>query len=142
MVYTCDGKAAAYRDISVPLFVQGYLITMDSQDSSIKDRMAEHLKNLMYDIEMYGWEIIRAFHGVWRNQIEQGHCTWLDDDQKLSSTGPWFGIHPLLTPRAGGHQNLSEDRPVQGSLQCLSQAQHQDLQGLQPGKVQQGHHSC
>ena len=54
VVYTSDGKPDAYQDISVPLFVQGYLITMDSQDSSTKHRMAEHLKNLMSDAEMYG----------------------------------------------------------------------------------------
>ena len=53
VVYTSDGKPAAYQYISVPLFVQGYLITIDSQHSSAKHRMAEHLKDLMSDAEMY-----------------------------------------------------------------------------------------
>ena len=43
------------QDISVLLFVQGYLITIDSQDSSGKHRMAEHLKDLMSHAEMYRW---------------------------------------------------------------------------------------
>ena len=53
VVYTCDGKPAAYQDISVPLFVQDYFSTMDSHDSSIKHTMAEHLTNLVSDAEMY-----------------------------------------------------------------------------------------
>ena len=35
-IYTAEGKPAAYQDISVCLFIQGYLITMDIQDSSVK----------------------------------------------------------------------------------------------------------
>ena len=31
-VYTSAGKTAAYQDISIPLFVQGYLIIMDSEE--------------------------------------------------------------------------------------------------------------
>ena len=46
VVYILEGKPTAYRDISVPLFVQGYLITMDSQDSSLKHSMAEHMNDL------------------------------------------------------------------------------------------------
>ena len=55
------GKSAAYQDISVPLFVQGYLTIMDSQESSIKHRMAKHLKDLISDVEMYEWDRTRAF---------------------------------------------------------------------------------
>ena len=83
VVYTSDGKPAASKDISVPLFVQGYLINMDSCNSSVKHRMDEYLKDLMSDAEMYGWDRTHAFHGVWMNQIEQSRHTWLDDEEKL-----------------------------------------------------------
>ena len=39
VVYMAEGKPAAYQDISAPLFVKGYLITMDTQDSSVKHKM-------------------------------------------------------------------------------------------------------
>ena len=55
VVYISEGKPASYQDISVFLFVQGYLITMDSQDTTNKDRMAEHLKDLVSDATMYVW---------------------------------------------------------------------------------------
>ena len=75
VVHISDGKPAAYQDISVPSFVQGYLITMDSQDNTTKHRMmAEHLKDLISDAEMYGWGRTWAFHGVWMNQIQQGRA--------------------------------------------------------------------
>ena len=56
---------------------------MHSQDSIVKHRLAEHLKDLMSDAEMYGLDRTHAFHGIWMNQIEQGMCTWLDDKEKL-----------------------------------------------------------
>ena len=84
VVYTLEGKPAAYQDISVPLFVPGYLITMDSQDTTTKHRMVEHLQDLMSDAEMYGWDRTKAFNGLWRNQIEQGHhCTWWLDNREV-----------------------------------------------------------
>ena len=64
MVYTAEGKPVAYSDISVLLFVQWYLTTIDTQDSSVKEGMAEILKDLMADAEMHRWEKTRAFHGV------------------------------------------------------------------------------
>ena len=130
---------AAYQNISVSLFVQGYLITMNSQDSSIKHRMAEHLKDLMSDAEMYGWDRTEAFHGVWMNHIEQGQAHGLIIKKRSSSgTGLAPSHFPPAHPRSGCHQNLPEDRPVQVSLQHPSHTQQQGMQGLQPVHLQQG----
>ena len=54
---------------------------MDIQESSVKQKMGDHLKDLMSDAEMYGWEKTCAFYGVWMNQIRQGWCTWQDDEK-------------------------------------------------------------
>ena len=37
----------------------------------------------MSDDQQYGWDRARTFHGVWLNQLEQGHCTWMDKVEKL-----------------------------------------------------------
>ena len=37
----------------------------------------------MSDAELYGWDQVRTFHGVWLNQLEQGQCTWMDEEEKL-----------------------------------------------------------
>ena len=54
---------------------------MDVQDSSVKQKMGDHLKHLMSDAEMYGCDKTHAFHGVWMKQIEQGQCIWQDDEK-------------------------------------------------------------
>ena len=83
VVYTLVCKPAAYQDISVPLFVQGYLIVMDTEEWFIRQKMIAHLNDLMCDAHLYGWDHARTFHGVWLNQLEQGHCTWMDEEEKL-----------------------------------------------------------
>ena len=49
----------------------------------MKQKMGDHIKDLMSDAEMYECEKIRAFPGIWMNQIEQDQCTWQDDEEKL-----------------------------------------------------------
>ena len=46
VVYFSADKPASYQDISIPPFVQGYMIIMESEDSTIRHRMAAHLKNV------------------------------------------------------------------------------------------------
>ena len=79
VVYTSVNKPATYEDISIPLFVQGYIITMEGEEGPIRQKMATHLNELMSDAELYGW----AFHSIWLNQLEQGQCTWIGDEEKL-----------------------------------------------------------
>ena len=66
-------------------FVYGYLIVMEGEEVAIKEKMAPHLKELMLDTQLYGWEHTRTFHGVWLNQLEQGMCTW-SDEKNCTST--------------------------------------------------------
>ena len=37
VVYSSTGKLATYKDLSVPLFVQGYLIVMTTVDIKLRD---------------------------------------------------------------------------------------------------------
>ena len=63
------GEPATYQDISIPLFVKGYLIVMDTEVGLIRQKMVIHLKDLMADTRLYGWDRARTFHGVWLNQL-------------------------------------------------------------------------
>ena len=65
-------KPAAYEELLIPLFVQSYLIVMRGEKEGVRAKMASHLEDLMGDSELYGWERVRAYHGVWLNQVEQG----------------------------------------------------------------------
>ena len=64
-------KPVTYEELSKPLFVQGYLIVMRSEKETIRAKMASHLEELIGDTKLYGWENVRAYHGVWLNQLEQ-----------------------------------------------------------------------
>ena len=70
VVYSSASKPATYEDLSVSAFVHGYVIVMHSEHSETMDKMAYHLVELMRDIDLCGWEKIRAYHGVWINQME------------------------------------------------------------------------
>ena len=97
VVYTSVGKPATYEDISIPFFVQGYIITMEREEGPIGEKMATHLKELMSDAELYGNCMARAFHGIWLNQLEQGRCTWIDNEETLRCC--WALVwHPAPSP--------------------------------------------
>ena len=72
VVYTMAWKPAAYQDMSLALFVQGYMIIMKDEEWAIKERMPTHLDDFMSNAELYSWECTKAFHGVWLNQHERG----------------------------------------------------------------------
>ena len=38
--------------------------------------MSAHLKELMEDCEHFGWPMVRAYHAVWLQHIDQGRATW------------------------------------------------------------------
>ena len=50
-IYSEDGKPAAYDELSIPLFVQGYFIVMKGEEEAIRARLAIHLEELMSDAE-------------------------------------------------------------------------------------------
>ena len=83
VVYTAVGKPAAYQDLALALFVQGYMIIMKREEGAINERMTTHPEDLMSDAKLYGWECTRVFHGIWLNWLEQVRTTWHDEKEKL-----------------------------------------------------------
>ena len=64
VVYTSEGNPASYQKLTIPLFVQGYLIVMELEEKRVKKLMFTHLQDLMSDTQWYGWDKVRTFHGV------------------------------------------------------------------------------
>ena len=60
VIYTEAGKPVAYDEVSIPLFMQGYLIVMRSEKETVRAKMASHLEELMGDAGLYHWERVRA----------------------------------------------------------------------------------
>ena len=45
--------------------------------------MWAHLKDLMHDGQRFRWPIVRNYHAVWLQHIEQGRATWGDEVTRL-----------------------------------------------------------
>ena len=56
---------------------------MAAEKPSIHLLMIQHLLDLMSNAKLYGWELVRAFHVVWLQQLEQGRVTWANEEVKL-----------------------------------------------------------
>ena len=58
-----------YFNISIQLFVSGYMQVIEAGQASIRPFMANHVIDLMGDAELSGWEPVHAFHAVWLQQL-------------------------------------------------------------------------
>ena len=69
--------------------------------------ITKHLKKLMADAELYGWESLRAYNAVWLQQIENGRVNWDDGDAKFKfhHTLVWHSAYPTIKPKQE-HQQL------------------------------------
>ena len=102
VVYTSEDNPASKQELTIPLFVQGYLIVMELEEGRDKKLMSTHRQDLMSDTQWYGWDKVRTFHGVWLNQIEQGRCTWTDKEEKLNFHRALVW-HPASTSLSAAH---------------------------------------
>ena len=54
VIYPVATKPTAFEELSIPLFMQGYLIVMKGDEEAIRAKMATPLEELMNDSELYG----------------------------------------------------------------------------------------
>ena len=83
LMYNSGGEPVIYEHISMPQFVTGYLSVLDIVKSGGKQVMLKYLKELMADASTYGWESVRAYYGVWLQQLENGWAEWDDADLQV-----------------------------------------------------------
>ena len=72
VIYTCTGQPEEYDQLIITIFVCGFLMVMATEKESIRPYMLQHLQNLMADVELYGWELIWAFHSIWLQTTRAG----------------------------------------------------------------------
>ena len=58
-------------------------MVMAAEKPSICLLMIQHLQDLMSDVELYGWELVKAFHAIWLLQLEQGRVMSANEGVKL-----------------------------------------------------------
>ena len=72
VLHTPSAQPIVYEMISSIAFVHGYITVMAKKLSRIRTFMLSHLQEIMEDREMYGWQVVRAYHAAWLRHIEQG----------------------------------------------------------------------
>ena len=71
VVYTPTRIPAEYEDIFIHLFVSGYLAVMATEKLAVHPLIAQHLQELIGNVELYGWELFMPYGS--RNWSKQSH---------------------------------------------------------------------
>ena len=83
MVRSASGQATVYLEMSLASFVDGYLgIMMLEKSKEVSGVMLRHLRGLLQDVDVYGWRVVRDYHGAWLQLLEQKRATWLDEGER------------------------------------------------------------
>ena len=59
MVFTSQGHAPVYVDMSLVLFSNEYLAIVAEESVAIQEYMVSHLQELFEDVEVYVWKRVR-----------------------------------------------------------------------------------
>ena len=64
LVYTTEGKLVHYEDLSVSLFVNGYMGFVDTKKPALRSVMSNPMQKLMLHSEIYCWAPVHTSHSV------------------------------------------------------------------------------
>ena len=84
-----------YAELTLPLFVSGYLAMLDAMKTSPMKLMLKQLTELMLDMELSGWEVVRGYHVISLQKLENGRADWTDSKTKLECRRVlvWHSVH-------------------------------------------------
>jgi len=70
---------ATYDNLSLPEFVYGTMCQIKDAKPEEAAALQDQLRNLMADAMKYNWELVRSYHGMLLQMIEQGRFSWGQD---------------------------------------------------------------
>ena len=106
MVYTAHWQPPIYPDMSLALFTYGYVSLAAVKSVVIKEYMYNHLQELMENIEVYGWKVVKDYHAVWLQLLEQGGAAWSDTAKKRKLRHLMEWCKPACKPALGAKQPM------------------------------------
>jgi hypothetical protein len=70
----------AFDELKLDEFTAGFLSVLQASKDpqEVKNIQLLHLQKLMTDTQTYPWEVVRNFHGILLQQMEQRRLTWSD----------------------------------------------------------------
>ena len=83
MVCSTQSKAPVYEEMSLASFTSEYLgIVVEEKGSPTGEVMLRYLRDLLQDVDVYGWRVVREYHAAWLQLLEQGQATWMDEGER------------------------------------------------------------
>jgi len=77
-------KPAEYDKLTLAEFVNGCLaIIQKCKNDSVREAMTSHLRDMMQDSAIYGFETVREYYGILLGEMEQKRITWSDNSAIL-----------------------------------------------------------
>ena len=64
VVFTTQGQPPVYSDMSIALFMNGYLTVLAEKAKDNKPFLLQHLQELMEEAKIYSWRAVRDYHSV------------------------------------------------------------------------------
>ena len=74
-----------YEELTLQIFLSGYLSVLDTVMAGQKYMMLKHLKEIMVDTELYGWEAVSSYYAAWLQQLKYSRANreWADYEVKM-----------------------------------------------------------
>jgi hypothetical protein len=77
-VYSVAGQKVDYEELSWQQFLAGYLAVARLAPPADQAHIYAHLEVLAEDLQSFPFQAVRAFHGVWLQEIQSGKVQWAD----------------------------------------------------------------
>ncbi len=82
-IYDDQGNPAKFDDLSIPQFVNGFLLMIGEAKPTIAPHMTAILQEAMEDAQRHPWQSVRACVAIFLQQIEMGRAKWSDDGTRI-----------------------------------------------------------
>ena len=99
----------AHKDLTMPLFVFGYVECLHNSPVAQQAAMLSHLSHLMDFASRFKWTAIRAFHSCVLKDIKQGITNWHSDFTRFQ-TGILLPSQELVTPTMASTRRSGNNR--------------------------------
>jgi hypothetical protein len=138
-----SGQKIAFEELSWQQFLNGYLTAVRLAAPAEQVHMYTHLGLISEDLLSYPFQAVRAYHGVWLQEIEQGRVQWADHTTRNDLRRRYIWT-PATTATRPHQQQARSDRPSggrnmptrgKGNGSLFSKNQH--CPGYQTGKCKQ-----
>jgi hypothetical protein len=119
-IYSIAGQKLTYEDLSWQQFLGGYLAATCLSKAADQPHMYAHLEILAEDMQSFTFQAVRAFHGVWLQEGEQGRVTWADTNTRDVLRRRFVWNPAIASTRGSQQQHGGRSMPTRGKAKSFS----------------------